>query len=313
MHKLKKVSICQNFSKKYKIISLLGVGAISKVYKARAKDNKKKQVAVKVYQKSNLHPKNSQNGKNDYKEKFSKMVTEIRVLRRVKHPNLLRMVTIYETLEVVYVVLELLKGPSITQSYVYNTTLSVEEIMYIMYYILKALKHMHTQGIVHRNLKPEGVILMKNGRPSNNNPVKLISYTHCGFTTNKTSLKRTYGTFGFIAPECFSDSDENEDKDEEYQFNNSIEVNESKKSSNNFAFGKQLTEKEILETKKDIWSLGALMYYFITQNTVFSAKEESYQNLKNLNFQGNMVLSHPTFTNLPKFSKKQLKHKLGNF
>lgn len=239
---------------------------LGKIYKVKHKIEKKN-YAVKVYRKSKV---------GDRHDTFSKVVNEIRVYRRIWHKNLLKFKTAFESKEMVYIITEFLRGPSISQSRVYDSTLSSDEIINVMYHMLGGLNHLHRNGIVHRNIKPEGIILEKNGRPSKNNQVKIVSYTHCGFVNNKKSMQERCGTVGFIAPE-------------------------------NFKISKQIEDPNLLaelEIKKDVFSLGSVIYYFITHCTVFSLQDENYQVIKTLNSEGVLCISHPAFLRLPSKSIK---------
>ena len=105
----------------------------------------------------------------------------------------------------------------------------------------------------------------KNGQPSASNKVTLIGYNSCSFYLKDKKPTET-GTIGFIAPEALNPEE------------NQIGVN---------------------DPKRDIWSLGSVLYYLATKHYVFDDSE----NLMNENKGGNINLKHPYFFLLSKSSK----------
>jgi serine/threonine protein kinase len=63
---------------------------------------------------------------------------------------------------------------------------------------------MHAAGIVHRDIKPESLILTNFGKASEHNFVKLVGYSDCMFYNGKSDDESKCGTIGFTAPEVLS-------------------------------------------------------------------------------------------------------------
>ncbi|XP_060080804.1 calcium/calmodulin-dependent protein kinase type IV-like [Ylistrum balloti] len=84
---------------------------------------------------------------------------EVGLLLMLSHPNLIRLKEIYETPTQLQLVLELAKGGELFDSIETRGTYTEKEAAHVMRDILEAVRYMHEKGIIHRNIKPENLLL----------------------------------------------------------------------------------------------------------------------------------------------------------
>lgn len=169
--------------------------------------------------------------------------------------------------------MELIRGPSLLLIHSLGLLPTETELRRVLKQTLHALKQMHEEKVVHRDIKPESLILINFGKASKNNYVKLVGYGDCIFyhendqiMNNKVKDEDKCGTIGFTAPEVLN-----------------MKINDFR-IQNNF--------------KRDIWSLGAVVYYLATKRYVFNAT--SSQDLIKANLKGEVDLEYRYFDRLSK-------------
>lgn len=146
----------QVLGNRYRILSLIGEGGMASVYKAQ--DMKlERRVAIKV-----LHSHLAQN--NDIRSRFQQ---EAKALSGLEHPNVLK---VYDfsgaESKQLWIVMEILKGQSLAD-FVRNFPKSALHPILaaiITQEVCKALAQAHTQGIVHRDVKPDNIMVLDDGR-----------------------------------------------------------------------------------------------------------------------------------------------------
>ncbi|CAG0886420.1 unnamed protein product [Darwinula stevensoni] len=126
---------------KYDLKDLLGTGAFSQVRLAESKDLPGEFSAVKIIDKKALK------GKEDSLE------NEIQVLRRLRHPNIVRLVETFEDRSRVYLVMELVTGGELFDRIVEKGSYTEKDAADLIRQVLEAVDYMHQQGVVHRDLK----------------------------------------------------------------------------------------------------------------------------------------------------------------
>ncbi|XP_013791008.1 calcium/calmodulin-dependent protein kinase type 1-like, partial [Limulus polyphemus] len=116
-------------------------GAFSQVVLAESRDVPDKLVAIKCIDKKALR------GKEDSLE------NEIKVLRKLKHPNIVQLLETFEDKGKVFLVMELVTGGELFDRIVEKGSYTEKDASHLIKQILEAVDFMHTQGVVHRDLK----------------------------------------------------------------------------------------------------------------------------------------------------------------
>jgi serine/threonine-protein kinase len=175
---------------KYRILELIGMGGVGRVYKARHV-HMDRRVAVK------LLPEEA-SVDSEVKERF---IREARAADMVRHENIVEILDLGETGEgVPYMIMELLEGHQLEDVIALNLT-PLDRAVHIMRQICSVLGPTHAMGIVHRDLKPENVFLIeRNGR---SDFVKILDFgvAHLAHEPGITKDNMVLGTPQYIAPE----------------------------------------------------------------------------------------------------------------
>lgn len=180
---------------KYELGDVIGRGNFAEVKKAVNKETGE-EVAVKIV---------SIKDQDDY----DAIKTEIEILGKLEHPNIIRLIEIFEktgkmnkTVKKVYIVMELVSGGELFDKIVHKKTFHESEARVVIRKVLEVLKFCHEKGVVHRDLKPENILL---ATPDENAPIKIadfgLSKIYDPDTQKDQSLKTMCGTPGYVAPE----------------------------------------------------------------------------------------------------------------
>jgi serine/threonine protein kinase/CHASE2 domain-containing sensor protein len=170
----------------YRIVKWLGGGGQGEVFEAHQEVTGAR-VAIKVLKQS---LSNSPEAKEN-------LLHEIRLLAQLKHPNI---VTIHDAGETsdgrLYFVLELLSGGAL-RDYVREHRLTVAGILDIMRTVCSAIDHVHTRGVVHRDLKPNNILMDAHGTP------KLVDFGLARTLIDPHHLteENRLGTLPYMTPE----------------------------------------------------------------------------------------------------------------
>ena len=128
---------------------------------------------------------------------------EISILKKLDHPNILKLYEVFEDDKRYYLVTEECKGGELFDQIAEKAQFSEKEAATIIQQILQALAYCHDLGIVHRDLKPENALIDK----EMNNTLKIIDFgTAIKFDKEKELLKTPHGTSYYIAPEVIAKS-----------------------------------------------------------------------------------------------------------
>ena len=134
------------------------------------------------------------------------MINEIDIMRCVSHENIIQLYEVYETEKSIYLVLELIQGKSLQEvlkKTTFRETYSETKIMMMIRSILDALAYLASKGIMHRDLKPDNILLDKNDK------IKIVDFGLATFIKIDTYIFKKCGTPGYIAPEVFKYDEKN--------------------------------------------------------------------------------------------------------
>jgi len=170
---------------KYILKDVLGTGAFSQVRLAESKDRPGDLHAIKVIDKKALK------GKEDSLE------NEIKVLRRLDHPNVVKLLEAYESKSYVYLVMELVTGGELFDRIVEKGSYTEKDAADLIKQVLSAVAYMHDSGVVHRDLKPENLLYYS---PDEDSKIMISDF---GLSKMEDSgiMATACGTPGYVAPE----------------------------------------------------------------------------------------------------------------
>src|SRR6185312_8926470 len=176
----------QVFADRYELEELVGSGGMSSVYRARDRLLERK-VAIKI-----LHEHYSRD--DDYVERFRR---EARAAAKLSHPNIVTVIDRGEAEGRQFIVFEYVDGQNLKQLVATRGRLPVRDALELGIQIGRALAFAHAQGLVHRDVKPQNVLL-------GNGDVKVTDFgiarsldVQAGLTQTGTVL----GTSEYISPE----------------------------------------------------------------------------------------------------------------
>jgi serine/threonine protein kinase len=174
---------------RYQILKELGRGGMGIVYQAHDKQLKD-QVAIKI-----LSPLLS----ND-PEALERLKREVSAARRITHPNVIRIHDIAETAGLHYVSMEYFQGPSLKEFIKTSGPISIGMASNIAYQICDGLEEAHRQGVIHRDLKSQNIII------GASNHIKIIDFglAQSSHLQGMTATGLIMGTPEYMSPEQVS-------------------------------------------------------------------------------------------------------------
>lgn len=203
---------------------LIGHGAFAVVFKGRHKQKHDFEVAVKCINKKNLAKSHSLLGK------------EIRILKELKHENIVSLLDFQEISGCVYLVMEYCNGGDLAEYLHSKGSLSEDTIRVLLQQLAGAMSVLRSKGIIHRDLKPQNILLSySTGRRSNPNNIciKLADFGFARYLQGNTMAATLCGSPMYMAPEVIM--------------------------SQNY------------DAKADLWSVGTIIYQCLTGKAPFQA------------------------------------------
>lgn len=171
---------------RYEVQEIIGVGGMSVVYKAY--DNVDDRiVAVKIL-------KDEYSNDADFVRRFKNESKAIAVL---SHPNIVKVYDVSFGEKVQYIVMEYVDGITLKEYIQKQHIITWNDAVFFTTQILRALQHAHDKGIVHRDIKPQNIILLPNGN------IKVTDFGIARFsrTETKTLTENAFGSVHYISPE----------------------------------------------------------------------------------------------------------------
>lgn len=182
-----------NISDDYEITDTLGQGSFGVVLKGIQRNTGQAR-ALKVIPRSKIT------------RKIERFINEVNALKKLDHPNVIRLYEVYETDTDVILVQELCKGGELMKRFESYETINEHKVANIFKQILMSIEYCHQNTIVHRDLKPENFMLTSEKEGAK---VKLIDFglatrlskSKKGHKSVVNGIKSRVGTIMFMAPE----------------------------------------------------------------------------------------------------------------
>lgn len=171
---------------RYEIQEIIGVGGMAVVYKAY--DNiDDRIVAVKILKEEFL-------ANEEFRRRFKNESKAIAVL---SHPNIVKVYDVSYGDRIQYIVMECVDGITLKEYIQQQGVINYKEAVFFVTQILRALQHAHDKGIVHRDIKPQNIMLLENGA------IKVTDFGIARFSRSetRTMTDSTIGSVHYISPE----------------------------------------------------------------------------------------------------------------
>ena len=171
---------------RYEIQEIIGVGGMAVVYKAY--DNiDDRIVAVKILKEEFLQ-------NEEFRRRFKNESKAIAVL---SHPNIVKVYDVSFGDRLQYIVMEYVEGITLKEYIEQQKVINWKEAVHFVTQILRALQHAHDKGIVHRDIKPQNIMLLQNGN------IKVTDFGIARFSRSetRTMTESAIGSVHYISPE----------------------------------------------------------------------------------------------------------------
>ena len=171
---------------RYEVMEIIGVGGMAVVYKAF--DNRdEKIVAVKIL-------KDEYIANEEFRRRFKNESKAIAVL---SHPNIVKVFDVSYGDMLQYIVMEYVDGITLKEYTKQQGRVNAREAIYFITQILRALQHAHDKGIVHRDVKPQNIMLQADGT------IKVTDFGIARFSRGETRTMTdcAIGSVHYISPE----------------------------------------------------------------------------------------------------------------
>lgn len=171
---------------RYEITELIGVGGMAEVYKGvDVIDNKT--VAIKILKKEYA----------ENEEFLRRFRNESKAIAVLSHPNIVKIYDVGFSDKIQYIVMEYIDGITLKEYIEEEKVLTWKDTVHFVIQILRALQHAHDKGIVHRDIKPQNIMMFTDGT------IKVMDFGIAKFAREegKTATDQAIGSVHYISPE----------------------------------------------------------------------------------------------------------------
>jgi len=171
---------------RYEVLELIGVGGMALVYKAYDTIDDRV-VAIKILKDEFL----------SNEEFIRRFKNESKAIAILSHPNIVKVYDVSFGDRIQYIVMEYIDGITLKEYIGQQGTLGWKEAVYFIAQILRALQHAHEKGLVHRDIKPQNIMLLPDGA------IKVADFGIARFSKSetRTMTDKAIGSVHYIAPE----------------------------------------------------------------------------------------------------------------
>ncbi|MCL2662451.1 MAG: Stk1 family PASTA domain-containing Ser/Thr kinase [Oscillospiraceae bacterium] len=170
---------------RYEILELIGAGGMAYVYKALC-HRLNRLVAIKILKEDLANDE-------EFQRRF---YTESQAVAMLSHPNIVAVYDVSRSGNTEYIVMELIEGITLKQYINRKGLLNWKEVLHFSTQIIKAIAHAHSRGIIHRDIKPHNIMILKDGS------VKVADFGIARLLSVQNTLtQEALGSVHYISPE----------------------------------------------------------------------------------------------------------------
>lgn len=170
---------------RYEIIELIGSGGMANVYKAKC-HRLNRMVAIKIL-------KSDMAENEEIRRRFR---DESRAVAQLSHANIVSVYDVSSSGDTEYIVMELIDGITLKQYMERRGQMDWRESLHFIIQIMRALEHAHSRGIIHRDIKPQNIMVLRDGS------VKVADFGIACLQNNAQTLTQdALGSVHYISPE----------------------------------------------------------------------------------------------------------------
>lgn len=169
---------------RYEILEVIGTGGMAVVFKAKC-HRLNRLVAIKMLKKDLSEDA-------EFRRRFH---DESQAVAMLSHPNIMAVYDVSRGGDMDYIVMELIDGITLKQYMERRGRLNWPEALHFITQIMKGLSHAHSRGIIHRDIKPQNIMILRDGT------VKVTDFGIACLTNGANPTNEAIGSVHYISPE----------------------------------------------------------------------------------------------------------------